>query len=85
MRLLDARGDTRGEEGDGIDSDLYRELELLLAGEGRRIGDVADVEVGEDADDALLYLGADLLFSEVFLSDRVDGGPDGFDAKEDGW
>ena len=84
LRLLDASGDTGGEEGDGIDSDLDRELELLLAREGRRTGDVADVKVGEDAEDALLYLGTDLLFSEVFLRDRVDGGPDGFDAKENG-
>jgi hypothetical protein len=81
LSLLNARGDTSGEEGDGIDSDLQCELELLLAGEGRGIGDVADVEVGENADDALLHFGAYLLFSEVFLSDRVDGGPDGFDTK----
>ena len=41
-------------------------------------------ELLQGREDALLYLGTDLLFSEVFLRDRVDGGPDGFDAKENG-
>ena len=56
----------------------------MLAGERSCVGDIADVEVGEDADDALLDFGADLLFGEIFLRDGIDGGPDGFDAEQDG-
>ncbi len=81
LRLLDAGGDAGGHEGERVDRDDGGELELLAAGEGRGVGDVADEEVGQDAEDALVLFGGDLLFGEVFDGDGVDGGGDGFDAE----
>ena len=84
MPLLDARGDAGGEEGDRVDGDFDGQLEFLFASERGCVGDVADVEVGEDAEDALFYFGADLLLGEILLSDGVDGGFYGLDAQDDG-
>jgi hypothetical protein len=70
--LLDASGDTSGKKSDRVNADLERQLKFLLAGEGRCVRNVVDVEVGEDADDALFYLGADLLLGQVFLCDGID-------------
>ncbi len=49
-----------GGEGDGIEECLPSKLELLLCCERDGVGDVADVEVWDEAEDALLLLGLDL-------------------------
>ena len=65
--LLDAGGETVEAEGDGIDQRPGGEFELLPGVEGDGVGDVADVEVGKDGEDALLLLLVDLGLGDVGL------------------
>jgi hypothetical protein len=81
LDLLDSSGDAGGYEGEGILRHNDGQFELLTTGKGRGIGDVTNEEVGEDAKDALVLLGSDLLLGEVLDGDGVDGGGDGFDAE----
>jgi hypothetical protein len=63
--LLDAGGDSVEDERHGIDHGAEGELVFLFGVERLGVGDVADVEVGEDAEDALLFLEIDLSFGYV--------------------
>ncbi len=76
-RLVDAGGDAGENEGDGIDGGAQGELELLPGAEGRGVPDVAGVEVGDGAEDALLLLDLELLGGDLVLGEGLDGGADG--------
>jgi hypothetical protein len=65
--LLDSGGDSIEYEGDGIDHGAEGELVFLPGLERDGVGDVADVEVGEDAEDSLLLFEVDLGFGDVGL------------------
>ena len=64
LPLLDAGDNTSSDKGDGIDGGAQGELVLLAGGEWLGIPDVAGIEVGEDAEDALFFLNIDLLLGK---------------------
>jgi hypothetical protein len=82
--LLEACGGSVEDEGDGIDHGTEGEFILLPGVERDGVGDVADVEVGKDAEDALLFFEADLGLGDVGMGGGdvdVGGGGGG---KDDG-
>ena len=83
--LLEAGDGSGHDEGDGVDGGLPGHLELLLRGHGRGVLDVGDVEVGEDGEDALLFLDLDLSGGYIFSrGGDFDGGERGWDGEGDG-
>ena len=67
--LLDGGEDSSVEEGVDVGSGAKGEAEFLPGLQGRGVPDEAGVEVGEDSEDALLDLGVDLFFGELFFGD----------------
>jgi hypothetical protein len=65
--LLGSGGDSIHQKRHGVDQRSEGELILLFRSERHGFGDVADVEVGEDAEDALLLFHVDLGFGDVGL------------------
>ena len=60
-RLFDAGNYAHPDEGNGIDGDFEGEFELQLRRERLGVGVIDDVEIGDDAENALLLLDLDLL------------------------
>ena len=69
--LLDAGGNSEGGESDGIEDRVKGEIEFLPGVEWLGVPDVAVVEVGEDAEGALVFG-----FANLFLGDLDLGGGD---------
>jgi len=65
----DASADAGGGKEDGISSGADGELELLAHGERRGVPDVAGVEVGKNAEDALMELVVELGFGNLLFGD----------------
>jgi hypothetical protein len=63
--LIDAGKHTYPEDSARIESDFARQLELQIRGERRGIVIIDDVEIGDDAENALLLLDPALLGSEL--------------------
>ncbi len=55
-RLVDAGKDSYSDEGNGIDGGFEGEFELQLRRERLGVGLIDDVEIGDDAENALLLL-----------------------------
>jgi hypothetical protein len=65
VRFAEAGDDKGSGEGDGVSYAAEGEAEFLFGGEGDGVGDVGDVELREDAEDALLLLLVDLLIGLI--------------------
>ena len=65
--LLDSSGSPDEHKAHGVDQGLERELELLSGVERDGVWDVADIKIGEDAEDALFFFFANLGLSDVGL------------------
>ena len=68
---------------DNVGGGAEGELVLQLRRHGREAGIVGDVEVWNDAEDALMLLGLGLLDGELAGVDGVDAGVDGGDDELD--
>jgi len=69
LALLDAGGSADDDDGERIDERSQGKMKFLPGIEGRGVGDVADVEVGNDAEDALLFFNLHLLLRDFDLGD----------------
>ena len=67
--LLNSCDDSGDCKVDGIDGASPGELKFLFGGERSGIGNVADIEIGDHAEDALLFLGFELFFSHFEARD----------------
>ena len=67
IRLLNSGNGPSQREVNGVDCRLPGKLELLFRVQRCRIGDIADVEVGNEAQHALLFLDFDLLLGHFDL------------------
>jgi len=70
LRLLNPRNNGVHSETDWIDGSLPGQLKLLPGGQRGCVGNVADVEIGNDAEDALLFLDFDLVLRHVYSCGR---------------
>jgi hypothetical protein len=66
-RLVDAGKRSYADDGNRIEDDFGGELELQLGGEGCGVVIVDDVEIGNDAENALLLFGLDLLGGDLLV------------------
>ncbi len=81
--LINAGDEGGGTDTDGVGGGAEGEGVLQLRRHGREAVIVGDVEVGNDTEDALMFLGLDLLDGELAGVDGVDAGVDGGDGELD--
>lgn len=82
-RLLDSRGGANQDECYRIDGVSKGKLEFLPRIERRGVLDIADIEIGNDAEDALLLFGFDLALRDYGGRLDYDRGVDGSEKQGD--
>ena len=86
LRLLNAGYDAIQSETDGIKGCLPGQLEFLARGQRDGVVDVADIKIGNEAQDALLLLIPDLIFGDFRGGgDYAQFGGDGGDHQGERW